>query len=82
MNWTTGIDMKTGRPMVNPMARYETMAVRVLPSPSGGHVWPPWSYSPVTGLVYIPGTAGGSYTYQADSNFVPQSTEIGLRKSG
>ncbi len=77
VNWTTGIDMKTGRPAINPIARYETMAVRVLPGPSGGHVWAPWTYSPITGLVYIPGTAGGSYTYQADPNFVPQSTEIG-----
>ena len=77
ISWNTGIDMKTGRPNVNPEAHYETMAVRVLPGPSGGHVWTPWSYSPATGLVYIPGTAGGSYTYQADPNFVPQSTEIG-----
>ncbi len=50
---------------------------RVLPGPSGGHVWPPWSYSPMTGLVYIPGTAGGSYNYQADPNFVPQPTDVG-----
>jgi quinohemoprotein ethanol dehydrogenase len=77
INWATSIDLKSGRPAVNPIARYETMAVRVLPGPSGGHVWPPWSYSPVTGLVYIPGTAGGSYTYQADPNFTPQPTEIG-----
>ena len=39
VNWTTGIDMKTGRPMINPIARYGTMAVRGLPGPSGGHVW-------------------------------------------
>lgn len=77
INWNTGIDLKTGRPDINPPARYETMAVRVLPGPSGGHVWTPWTYSPQTGLVYIPGTAGGSYTYQADPNFVPQPTDIG-----
>ncbi len=77
INWATGIDPKTGKPSVNPAARYGKEAVRVLPGPSGGHVWPPWSYSPMTGLVYIPGTAGGSYTYQADPNFVPQPTDVG-----
>ena len=77
INWATGIDPKTGKPTVNPAARYGKDTVRVLPGPSGGHVWPPWSYSPMTGLVYIPGTAGGSYNYQADPNFVPQPTDVG-----
>jgi PQQ-dependent dehydrogenase (methanol/ethanol family) len=77
INWATGIDPKTGKPNVNPAARYGKDTVKVLPGPSGGHVWPPWSYSPLTGLVYIPGTAGGSYNYQADPNFVPQPTDIG-----
>jgi len=82
INWTTGIDSKTGKPNVNPAARYGKETVRVLPGPSGGHVWPPWSYSPITGLVYIPGTAGGSYNYQADPDFVPQPTDIGLSGRG
>ncbi len=77
INWATGIDLKTGKPNVNPAARYGKDTVRVQPGPSGGHVWPPWSYSPITGLVYIPGTAGGSYNYQADPDFVPQPTDIG-----
>jgi quinohemoprotein ethanol dehydrogenase len=77
INWATGIDLKTGKPNVNPAARYGKETVRVLPGPSGGHVWPPWSYSPITGLVYIPGTAGGSYNYQADPDFVPQPTDVG-----
>ena len=77
VSWARGIDLKTGKPDVNPAARYGKDSVRVMPGPSGGHVWPPWSYSPVTGLVYIPGTAGGSSTYQADPNFVPQPTDVG-----
>ena len=77
ITWATGIDLKTGRPQVNPMARYGPDSVRVMPGPSGGHVWPPWSFSPLTGLIYIPGTAGGSYTYAADPNFVPQPTDVG-----
>jgi quinohemoprotein ethanol dehydrogenase len=77
ISWATGIDPKTGRPGVNPDARYRTSPVSVMPGPSGGHVWPPWSYNPATGLVYIPGTAGGSYTYLADPNYVPQPTDVG-----
>jgi quinohemoprotein ethanol dehydrogenase len=77
LSWATGIDLKTGKPQVNPAARYGKDTVKVMPGPSGGHVWPPWSYSPMTGLVYIPGTAGGSYNYQADLAFVPQPTDIG-----
>jgi quinohemoprotein ethanol dehydrogenase len=77
VSWATGIDPKTGKPMVNPAARYRTTAVSVMPGPSGGHVWEPWSYSPLTGLVYFPGTAGGSYIYRADPNFVATSTDIG-----
>src|SRR5215471_11270939 len=54
VSWASGIDLKTGKPNVNPEARYRTTAVRVMPGPSGGHVWEPWSYSPLTGLVYFP----------------------------
>jgi quinohemoprotein ethanol dehydrogenase len=77
VSWATGIDLKTGKPNVNPAARYGTSPLSVMPGASGGHVWQPWSYSPVTGLVYIPGTAGGNMTYQADPNFVPLPTEVG-----
>lgn len=77
ISWATGIDLKTGRPQVNPLARYSTTPLRVMPGPSGGHVWPPWSYNPQLGLVFIPGTAGGSYIYQADPSYVPASTDVG-----
>lgn len=77
VSWTTGIDLKTGRPKINPDALYRTAPVRVQPGPSGGHVWAPWSYNPATGLVYFPGTAGGSYIYEADPNYTPQATDIG-----
>jgi len=69
--------MKTGRPTVNPEARYKTDAVSITPGPGGGHVWPPWSFNPNTGLVYIPSTIGGGYTFQANPEFVPLPTDIG-----
>ena len=77
VNWASGVNLKTGRPTVNPEARYGTDAISITPGPGGGHVWPPWSYNPSTGLVYIPSTIGGGYTFQATPGFVPTSTDIG-----
>jgi quinohemoprotein ethanol dehydrogenase len=56
-NWATKIDLKTGRPVENPAVRYtETKAAIVQPAPLGAHNWHPMSFSPRTGLVYIPVT--------------------------
>jgi len=76
VSWSSGFDAK-GKPIVNPGARYRTTPVTVMPGPSGGHVWQPWTYSPLTGLVYFPGAAGGSSRYSADPNFVPKPTDVG-----
>jgi quinohemoprotein ethanol dehydrogenase len=56
VNWASGVDMKTGRPIENPEARYgETGKPWIsIPGPGGAHSWQPMSYSPKTGLVYIP----------------------------
>jgi PQQ-dependent dehydrogenase (methanol/ethanol family) len=82
VNWASGVDLKTGRPRVNPEARYGTDAVSITPGPGGGHVWPPWSFNPNTGLVYIPSTIGNGYTFQANPDFVPLPTDIGLEGRG
>jgi len=56
VNWATGIDMATGRPIENPDARYPDPAKPFIafPGPLGAHNWQPMSFSPQTGLVYIP----------------------------
>ncbi len=54
MNWATGIDMKTGRPIEVPAARFATSPYMVFPSGIGAHAWQPMSFSPKTGLVYLP----------------------------
>jgi hypothetical protein len=77
VTWASGVNLKTGRPVVNPEARYGKDGVSVMPGPGGGHVWPPWSFNPTTGLVYIPSTIGGAYNYAADPNFKPTPTDIG-----
>jgi len=81
VSWATGMDAK-GHPIVNPGARYKTTPVSVNPGPSGGHVWPPWSYNPTTGLVYIPGTAGQGATYRANPTFTPAPTDVGATGRG
>ena len=54
INWAKGIDMKTGRPIEEPNIRYETGETKIWPGTVGGHNWQAMSYSPKTGLVYIP----------------------------
>ncbi len=59
VNWASGIDLKTGRPIELPAARYYAHADKralVIPGPLGAHNWHAMSYSPRTGLVYIPAT--------------------------
>lgn len=55
-SWASRIDPATGRPVVNEEAKYwqTGKAALVTPAWAGGHSWHPMSYSPDTGLVYIP----------------------------
>jgi quinohemoprotein ethanol dehydrogenase len=52
--WASAIDSLTGRPVINPNARYDSGSVYITPSPHGAHSWHAMSYNPQTGLVYIP----------------------------
>ena len=56
LNWAKGVDPVTGRPQVNPPAQYDLTGKPWVgaPGPGGGHNWMPMSFSPQTGLVYIP----------------------------
>ncbi|MFP7632657.1 PQQ-dependent dehydrogenase, methanol/ethanol family [Pseudomonas veronii] len=54
VNWASGIDMKTGRPILTGAADYSKEPKVVQPSFLGGHNWHPMSFSPKTGYVYIP----------------------------
>jgi quinohemoprotein ethanol dehydrogenase len=54
VNWSSGVDPKTGRPAVTEQANYYTKPRNVYPSWSGGHTWQPMSFDPETKLVYIP----------------------------
>ncbi|MEZ5573278.1 MAG: PQQ-dependent dehydrogenase, methanol/ethanol family [Halioglobus sp.] len=54
ITWATHVDLATGRPVEVPEARYKDAPFLLYPSYLGGHNWHPMSYSPLTGLAYIP----------------------------
>jgi len=56
INWATGVDLKTGRPIEVPekRPRFKQRAKDICPNLLGGKNWQPMSFSPQTGLVYIP----------------------------
>ncbi|WP_434706533.1 PQQ-dependent dehydrogenase, methanol/ethanol family [Pseudomonas sp. D4-18] len=63
-SWTKGMDMKTGRPIVDDEnAAYWKDGKRKLVTPAfwGAHDWQPMSYNPNTGLVYIPAHIMSAY---------------------
>ena len=65
VNWASGIDLETGRPIEQPAARYGEDAVELFPTARGAHNWHPMAWSPQTGLVYIPGVET-SFVFRAD----------------
>jgi PQQ-dependent dehydrogenase (methanol/ethanol family) len=67
MNWATGVDLKTGRPIEAPNARYLKPDL-IRPGPLGGHNWQPMSFNPHTGLVYIP-AQDNAFGYADDQKF-------------
>jgi quinohemoprotein ethanol dehydrogenase len=54
VTWATGVDKKTGRPILSDTANYAKQPQLTFPSPYGGHNWQPMAFNPQTGLVYIP----------------------------
>jgi alcohol dehydrogenase (cytochrome c)/quinohemoprotein ethanol dehydrogenase len=77
INWASGVDLTTGRPIENPEARYPNpkQPFLAMPGPLGAHNWHPMSFSPQTGLVYLP-TQDTGYVYVDDANY--QSRPIGF----
>jgi quinohemoprotein ethanol dehydrogenase len=54
VNWTKGIDKKTGRPIPNPAVEYIDDPKLIFPANSGAHSWQPMSYDPLNQVTYIP----------------------------
>jgi PQQ-dependent dehydrogenase (methanol/ethanol family) len=56
MNWSSGVDLTTGRPAVNPekVTRQDVPVKDICPSLEGGKNQQPAAFSPQTGLFYVP----------------------------
>jgi PQQ-dependent dehydrogenase (methanol/ethanol family) len=73
VNWATGVDLATGRPIENPDARKTANAKKpwiALPGPLGSHNWQSMSFSPKTGLAYIPAN-DIAFVFADHKNFKP-----------
>jgi quinohemoprotein ethanol dehydrogenase len=80
-NWTTGVDLATGRPKFNPDAYYnKTGKLWVsLPGQLGGHSWHPMAFDAQTGLVYIPvNEISSPYIPDEHFEFKHEAVNIGL----
>jgi quinohemoprotein ethanol dehydrogenase len=77
INWSKGIDPRSGRPIVNPGALYGTESVTISPGAGGAHNWSPMSFNPGTGLTYIPTSSFSSSTHAAEPTFEPATGRSG-----
>ena len=79
-NWAERIDLATGRPLETPGARFETEPFPATVGGAGAHNWQPMSFSPLTGLVYIPAQQV-PMLYAKDEQFVyrPDEWNFGVR---
>jgi quinohemoprotein ethanol dehydrogenase len=70
INWASGVDPKTGRPIEKPGIRYSETGkpVKMIPGPLGAHSWQPMAYNPKTGLVYIPAQEIGNEFLPVNDN--------------
>jgi quinohemoprotein ethanol dehydrogenase len=76
VTWASGLDPVTGRPNVNPEARYEQTGKPFISFPGalGAHSWQPMSFSPKTGLVYIPANEAAQPYMAAAKGWKPGTT--------
>ena len=72
ITWAKGLDPKTGRPIINPEARYGPTGSVIWPGPGGGHVWQGMSYNPQTQLVYVTPGMASSFNYVQAKEFKPE----------
>ena len=70
-NWTMGYDAK-GQPIPNPKKDPQIDGALVSPNQGGATNWPPPSFSPLTGLFYVPASRAFSVYYLYDPGDNPQ----------
>jgi len=79
VNWASHIDLATGRPVTLPDAEYSTEAKLISPAIIGAHNWHPMSFSPDTGLVYIPAQeTAAALEAQKEPMFIPSKSVVNI----
>ncbi len=79
INTSEGVDLKTGRLKVNPEKATGFKTVRdECPAPPGGKDWQPSSYSPKTGLIYIPHNNLCYETQGVQANYIAGTPFVGM----
>ncbi len=68
VSWASHVDLATGRPAVRSEARWSQQMALVAPAVVGGHSWHPMSFSPRTGLVYVPAIEL-TYAFRPDPSY-------------
>ena len=82
-NWASHVDMKTGRPVEIAGADYKDKGTYIRPGPLGGHNWQAMSFSPKTGLVYLPAQDNGRYFEASKTySYTPLQYNLGLEPIG
>jgi PQQ-dependent dehydrogenase (methanol/ethanol family) len=81
ITWATHVDLETGRPVETPEARFNETGKPFLSlqNPNGAHSWHSMSYSPETGLVYLP-IHGSPFLFGMQESFEPvkMATNVGV----
>src|SRR6266404_4971517 len=74
INWATGVDLSTGRPVENPEMRPRQgyRAKGVCPAAIGAKNWMPMALNPKTGILFMP-----TFNLCMDMEFVPQDYKRG-----
>jgi alcohol dehydrogenase (cytochrome c) len=94
LNWTTGLDPKTGRPLnYDPTKDVQEYTPRshgsranpdgnpLCPAHTGGKNWEPGAYNPELGLLYIPGVEGCNQVFTTEQkNFVSEGGTVQPRE--
>ncbi|MCS6947272.1 MAG: PQQ-binding-like beta-propeller repeat protein, partial [Steroidobacteraceae bacterium] len=85
VTWASGIDLATGRPLINPAANYSRTGKQWVgyPYTGGAHGWQSMAYSPQTALVYFP-TVDIPQTFGVDPHFerLPVGLNVGIEFGG
>jgi PQQ-dependent dehydrogenase (methanol/ethanol family) len=79
VNATRGVDLQTGRPIINPAKQTKLGEVvrNICPTASGAKDWNPSSFSPQTGLLYIPHENMCMDWMSAEVNYIAGTPYVG-----